>query len=115
MILEALIITKIDYLIHFRNLNLIPQLGGATVDLSLKGPSGSNHGYNFNNSQLVSVDDDDNAENAIITFLEYQVLIGNRKWLKEKNFIEIPQEVEEKMLSQEKLGHTALLVAINGK
>ena len=64
---------------------------------------------------MVSVDDDDNAENAIITFLEYQVLIGNRKWLKEKNFIEIPQEVEEKMLSQEKLGHTALLVAINGK
>ena len=94
---------------------MIPQLGGATVDLSLKGPSGSNHGYNFNTTQLVSVDDDDNAENDIITFLEYQVLIGNRKWLKEKNFIEIPQEVEEKMLSQEKLGHTALLVAINGK
>ena len=67
-----------------------------------------------NHPRLVSVDDDP-SENDIITFLEYQVLIGNRKWIKEKNFIEVPQEIEDKMVSQEKLGHTALLVAINGK
>ena len=46
---------------------------------------------------------------------DHSVLIGNRKWIKEKNFIDIPQDVEEKMTNQEKLGHTALLAAIDGK
>ena len=58
--------------------------------------------------RLVSVED-------VITFIEYQVLIGNRKWIKEKNFIDIPHEIDEKMKKQEELGHTALLVAIDGK
>ena len=61
--------------------------------------------------RLVSVEDD----NSVITFIEYQVLIGNRKWIKEKNFIDIPNEIDEKMKKQEELGHTALLVAIDGK
>ena len=54
-------------------------------------------------------------DNSVITFIEYQVLIGNRKWIKEKNFIDIPHEIDEKMKKQEELGHTALLVAIDGK
>ena len=61
--------------------------------------------------RLVSVEDD----TSVITFIEYQVLIGNRKWIKEKNFIDIPHEIDEKMKKQEELGHTALLVAIDGK
>ena len=43
------------------------------------------------------------------------VLIGNRKWIREKNFIEIPADVENKLQAQEQLGHTAILVAIDGK
>lgn len=73
----------------------------------------------MHSAQLVSVGDDyyneaNQASTAIITCQEYRVLVGNRKWIREKNFIEIPPEIEEKMLSQEKLGHTALLVAIDG-
>ena len=43
------------------------------------------------------------------------VLIGNRKWIREKNFIEIPADVENKLQAQEQLGHTAILVAIDGE
>ena len=43
------------------------------------------------------------------------VLIGNRKWIREKNFIEIPADVENKLQAQEQLGHTAILVALDGK
>ena len=43
------------------------------------------------------------------------VLIGNRKWIREKNFIEIPADVENKLQAQEQLGHTAILVAVDGK
>ena len=50
-----------------------------------------------------------------ISSQEYTVLIGNRKWISEKNFIEIPQDIENKLLTQEKLGQTALLAAVDGK
>ena len=67
--------------------------------------------FSIAHHRLVSVEDD----TSVITFIEYQVLIGNRKWIKEKNFIDIPHEIDEKMKKQEELGHTALLVAIDGK
>ena len=41
--------------------------------------------------------------------------MGNRKWIKEKNFIEISQELESRLIGQEQLGHTAILAAIDGK
>ena len=85
-----------------------PELCGASVDFSLA----------RNGQPLVSVDEEmpgpSGTSSQLIAFKEYRVLIGNRKWIKEKNFIEIPPEVEEKMLIQEKLGHTALLAAIDG-
>ena len=84
-----------------------PELCGASIDFSLA----------RNGQPLVSVDEEmpGPSSSQLIAFKDYRVLIGNRKWIKEKNFIEIPQEVEEKMLMQEKLGHTALLAAIDGK
>ena len=45
---------------------------------------------------------------------DYSVLMGNRKWIKEKNFIDIPMDIENKLIAQEKLGHTAILAAIDG-
>ena len=51
----------------------------------------------------------------LVSYQDHTILIGNRKWIKEKNFIDIPADVEEKMASQEKLGHTALLAAIDGR
>ena len=87
------------------------ELCGATLDFSLTNSDG------FGNvAPLVSVDEEIPGPSSatLIAFKDYRVLIGNRKWIKEKNFIDIPQNIEEKMLTQEKLGHTALLAAIDG-
>jgi hypothetical protein len=46
---------------------------------------------------------------------EYQVLIGNRKWIKERNFINIPDDLESRLVLQEDQGHTVILAAIDGK
>eukprot|EP00095_Tigriopus_kingsejongensis_P010071 snap_masked-scaffold1090_size63333-processed-gene-0.1 protein:Tk10071 transcript:snap_masked-scaffold1090_size63333-processed-gene-0.1-mRNA-1 annotation:"Copper-transporting ATPase " len=51
---------------------------------------------------------------SIITSQEHVVLIGNRKWINEKNFIEIPDDIENKLVAQEQLGRTAILAAIDG-
>lgn len=42
----------------------------------------------------------------------YEICIGNREWMR-RNAINIPQEVELKMVAEEDLGHTAVLAAIN--
>ncbi len=36
-------------------------------------------------------------------------------YFRPKNFIEIPAEVESKLIAQEQLGHTAILAAIDGR
>ena len=55
-----------------------------------------------------------NDDDLEIRGQDFEVIVGNRKWIAEKNFIEIPVDVENKMVAQEKLGRTALLVAIDG-
>ncbi|CAK9796969.1 Copper-transporting ATPase 2 [Anthophora plagiata] len=43
---------------------------------------------------------------------EYEICIGNREWMR-RNAVIIPQEVELKMGTEEDLGHTAVLAAVN--
>ena len=44
---------------------------------------------------------------------KYNVLMGNREWM-EQNSILIPPIMDQLMITQEELGKTAILVAING-
>ena len=43
----------------------------------------------------------------------YDVLIGNREWMRQHNLI-VPSDVDHKMLKQEQKGQTAVLIALNG-
>ena len=90
------------------NTNLIQAPEGLirTADNSLRG--------NQKKNQLISIDDEDGLASNQVQIKEYLVLVGNRKWIKEKNFISIPEDVERKLLIQEKRGHTAILAAIDG-
>ncbi|XP_078051039.1 copper-transporting ATPase 1 isoform X1 [Augochlora pura] len=42
----------------------------------------------------------------------YEICIGNREWMR-RNGVNIPQEVETRMATEEELGHTAVLAAVN--
>ncbi|XP_015171318.1 PREDICTED: copper-transporting ATPase 1 isoform X1 [Polistes dominula] len=48
----------------------------------------------------------------IVSNETYEICIGNREWMR-RNAINIPQEVEAQMVTEEDLGHTAVLVAMN--
>ena len=104
-------------------------LSDATVDASfargetnlIKAPDGlirtaeTNYNEHKKKNQLISIDDEDGLTSYPVKEKEYLVLVGNRKWIKEKNFIDIPEELEQKLLIQEKRGHTAILAAIDGR
>lgn len=73
-------------------------------------PSDSIKSQNRSNIPLIQIENEVGAQAP----QEYKVLVGNRKWIKEKNSIEIPDELETRLILQEHLGHTVILAAIDG-
>ena len=80
-------------------------MAGAEIDDSLRRPI--NHliraanALSNTDSRLISIgSSNDSVE---IGVKEYHVLMGNRKWIQEKNFIDIPPDVEAKLTQQEAL------------
>ncbi|CAB4065150.1 copA [Lepeophtheirus salmonis] len=63
---------------------------------------------------LIDVGQDDDSYKIGKASNESTILIGNRKWIRDKNFINIPEDLELKLLKQEELGHTAILAVIDG-
>ncbi|XP_065578024.1 copper-transporting ATPase 1-like isoform X2 [Artemia franciscana] len=62
---------------------------------------------NFTNDYL------EEMKGKLSNISSYQVLIGNREWMR-RNGIDIPSTVDIKMKIQEELGQTAVLCALNG-
>ena len=61
---------------------------------------------------LISIDNDSEASTADTEY--YEVLIGNREWLKRNN-IRLEEEVDKRMSREEDLGRTAVLAVVDRK
>ena len=61
---------------------------------------------------LISIDNDSEASTAEAEY--YEVLIGNREWLKRNN-IRLEEEVDKRMSREEDLGRTAVLAVVDRK
>ncbi len=102
-------------------------LAGAPVDFScarrpdklIRGPNTAPQRAGKSTARLVNLggeeEEEATPEEGAIARQEFRVLVGNRKWIREKNFIEIPADVENRLQAQERLGRTALLMAVDGK
>ncbi|TRY73708.1 hypothetical protein TCAL_00918 [Tigriopus californicus] len=89
-------------------------LNSAMVDYSSMRPSANMIRGSLEQERTPNLVDVDVDGVSAIALTEHHVLIGNRKWISEKNFIQIPDDIENKLVAQEQLGRTALLAAIDG-
>ena len=85
------------------------RLAGAEIDQSLRRPINqlirAENAPPTTSNRLISIGGSSGNEEEV-GVKEYLVLMGNRKWIQEKNFIEIPSDVEAKLAQQEALVNT---------
>lgn len=72
-------------------------------------PSASQERQNLDLELLLNPDSHDDHTNPDDV---YEICIGNREWMR-RNAVNIPQQVELKMVTEEDLGHTVVLAAVN--
>jgi len=83
-------------------------LNGVMVDLLPQIPSAASKSLQLERLLTITSSEGADANNA-----SYEVVIGNREWMV-RNGIDLHTDTERKMVEEEELGHTAVLVAING-
>ncbi|XP_046382981.1 copper-transporting ATPase 1 isoform X2 [Ischnura elegans] len=87
-------------------------VGGVTVELNVCEPMLQDRRSNeLQQLLLTSPDLDRNGIGE--SSMKYEVLIGNREWMK-RNGVHISTDVDLIMTDEEEMGHTAVLCAVNG-
>jgi len=89
--------------INFGNFNV----NGVAVDV-VHSLLGSQEKQVIELQQLLNIDTRHPADTE-----QYDVLIGNREWM-QRNAVNVPHEVDARMVDEEELGRTAVICAING-
>uniref|UniRef100_A0A8D8UT73 P-type Cu(+) transporter n=2 Tax=Cacopsylla melanoneura TaxID=428564 RepID=A0A8D8UT73_9HEMI len=97
----------LNYLNQNRDGRSLVTLSSVTVDISLV--------RDQNRSESVNLEPMDNLLNISDqpAGQDYKVIIGNREWMR-RNGIEVSSDIDNRMIDEEDLGHTAVLCAING-
>ena len=89
--------------INFGNFNV----NGVLVDV-VQSLLGSQEKQVIELQQLLNIDTGRPADTE-----QYDVLIGNREWM-QRNAVNVPHEVDARMVDEEEMGRTAVICAING-
>lgn len=94
---------------RMRNGETSAVISGVPVDLTLSEYSNREKGA-AKLEQLLTINGSNMEEETVDS---YEVLIGNREWMR-RTIGEVPPDVDSKMTEEEELGRTSVMCAING-
>ncbi|EEB14125.1 Copper-transporting ATPase, putative [Pediculus humanus corporis] len=102
---------KSELILNYQNQRRTKSIGTITIDsVNFNIDLSAENQQIVNLQQLFLINESDLIEEGN---KEYQVIIGNREWMK-RNAIDIPSECNNRMIEEEEGGRTAVLCAVNG-